>query len=116
MAVNMGAESFYNYAARVVRWVDGDTVEADVDLGFTVWVRVRFRLYGIDTPERGQPGYDEATMHCIELAPAGSMVEVSSLGKDKYGRWLSHVINGEVSVGHDLLAHGLAREYFGGPR
>ena len=36
----------------MVRVVDGDTVDVDIDLGFGVWLRKqRIRLYGIDTPE-----------------------------------------------------------------
>ena len=41
----------YTYAARLVRVVDGDTVDLDIDLGFHITVRERFRLAGIDTPE-----------------------------------------------------------------
>ena len=36
----------------MVRVVDGDTVDVDIDLGFGVWMRnQRIRMYGIDTPE-----------------------------------------------------------------
>ena len=36
----------------MVKVVDGDTVDVDIDLGFGVWLRKqRIRLYGIDTPE-----------------------------------------------------------------
>ena len=42
----------YEYKCKVVRVVDGDTVDVDIDLGFGVWLRKqRVRLVGIDTPE-----------------------------------------------------------------
>tara|TARA_B100001115_G_C15583761_1_gene278940 strand:+ start:157 stop:567 length:411 start_codon:yes stop_codon:yes gene_type:complete len=42
----------YEYKCKVVRVVDGDTVDVDIDLGFGVWMRKqRIRMYGIDTPE-----------------------------------------------------------------
>lgn len=113
----------YEYDAQVVRWVDGDTVDLRVDLGFgTSWAS-RFRLYGVDTPERGQPGYTEATAFCMGAAPAGAEVRIRSyrpemMHQDKYGRWLA-VITPNFSAGSvndGLVAAGLAKPYFGGTK
>ena len=42
----------YEYRCTVVKIVDGDTVDVDIDLGFGVWMKKqRIRMYGIDTPE-----------------------------------------------------------------
>ena len=42
----------YEYKCKLVKVVDGDTIDVDIDLGFGVWMRnQRIRLYGIDTPE-----------------------------------------------------------------
>lgn len=42
----------YQYRCQIVRVVDGDTVDVDIDLGFSVWLKKqRIRMYGIDTPE-----------------------------------------------------------------
>ena len=42
----------HEYKAKMLRIVDGDTVDVDIDLGFGVWLKKqRIRLYGIDTPE-----------------------------------------------------------------
>ena len=41
----------FEYSAKVVRIVDGDTLDAEIDIGFDVFVKKRIRLYGIDTWE-----------------------------------------------------------------
>ena len=42
----------YEYRCKVVKIIDGDTVDVDIDLGFGVWLKKeRIRLYAIDTPE-----------------------------------------------------------------
>lgn len=42
----------YNYEATIRRWVDGDTVDVDIDLGFgLIYANQRLRLYGIDAYE-----------------------------------------------------------------
>ena len=42
----------YEYKVEILRVIDGDTVDVDIDLGFGIWMRKeRVRLYGIDTPE-----------------------------------------------------------------
>ena len=42
----------YEYRCKIIKVVDGDTVDVDIDLGFGIWMRgERIRLFGIDTPE-----------------------------------------------------------------
>ena len=42
----------YEYSCNILRVIDCDTVDVDIDLGFGVWMhKERIRLYGIDTPE-----------------------------------------------------------------
>lgn len=42
----------FRYKCKIVRVVDGDTVDVDLDLGFGIWIRnERVRIHGIDTPE-----------------------------------------------------------------
>lgn len=113
----------FEYEARIVRWVDGDTVDLEVSLGFRVTFQDRFRLYGVDTPERGMPGYAEATAFCMGSAPAGASVHIRShrpemMHQDKYGRWLAVVTPGtaDLSINDSLIAAGLAVPYFGGTK
>lgn len=82
------------YSATVVRWIDGDTVWLKVDLGFRFSAELDFRLTGINTPERGKPGWAEATARAQQLAPANSPVTIQSRkAPDKYGRYLADIWN-----------------------
>ena len=50
----------HEYKVEVLRVVDGDTVDVDIDLGFSTWLKKqRIRLYGIDTPESRTRDLDE---------------------------------------------------------
>lgn len=110
-------EPDYTYKAVVVRWVDGDTVDLVVDCGFYVKVETRFRLFGVDTPERGVLNYNEARLHSDTLAPAGSEVVVKTYkSPDKYGRFLAVLDRDGVNVNQSLVAAGLAVPYSGGTR
>ena len=108
----------YNYSATIIRWIDGDTVDMHVDLGFRTMVETRFRLFGIDTPERGQQNYREATALANQLAPVGSTLQISTYkDPDKYGRWLVDIFTAdEHTVSETLLASGYAKPYFGGTK
>lgn len=112
-------EPAYTYAAEIIRWVDGDTVWLKVDLGFRMSSAADFRLHGVDTPERGQPGHTEATARVRELAPAGTIVTIHTFrNADKYGRWLAVVYPFGVdrSLNSTLIAEQLAVAYYGGTR
>ena len=97
----------------VDRWVDGDTVDVLVDLGFSTYSRQRIRLYGVDTPERGQPGFKEATQLSELLASPGASVELSVHGKDKYGRWVADVISTrtQINIGRQLIEQNLGKTF-----
>jgi micrococcal nuclease len=99
------------YRARLKRVVDGDTVDLCVDLGFYVWVHVRFRLVGIDAPERGQPNYVESRSRLMEML-AGDDLYVESTKTGKYGRWLGRVYVGnyDYCVNDRLVIEGLAEK------
>lgn len=78
----------YTYMAKVKRWVDGDTVDMEVDLGFHIATHCRFRVLNLDTPERGSENYKEATELAKSVHPEGSTVEIQTHKTDLYGRWL----------------------------
>ena len=85
----------YNYRARAVRCVDGDTVDLEVDLGFKIFTNIRARLIGVDTPERGQEDYKRATMMLTNLLTAyaddNGLLNIKTEKTGKYGRWLVEI-------------------------
>lgn len=106
--------SLYHYNATVRRVVDGDTVDLDVDLGFSIIARQRFRLYGIDAPEvvgTARAAGLAATAHLQQLLPAGAHVVIDSYkdAKDKYGRYLADIYTASgVTVNAQMVADGHA--------
>lgn len=117
----------YRYRATVASIYDGDTFRADIDLGFSAWLKnVNFRMMGIDTPElRGDAAEKEAgrvardRLH--ELMPVGSPVLIQSTKAGKYGRYLADVFVEQaegitIHVNAVLVAEGHAVPYFGGTR
>lgn len=117
----------YEYIGHVVRWVDGDTVdmelrkETDFGFGFSATHRykVRCRLLGVDTPERGdEPGFSDAKNYCKLHAPEGTDVSVrTDWDPSKYGQPLVDITgpNG-WSLSHALIEVGLGKPYFGGTK
>lgn len=105
--------NLHAYNATVVRWVDGDTVDLDIDLGFKITTHQRIRLQGVDTPERGQEGFHEATKFCEEFAPSGSQVTIRTYKTGKFGRWLGTIYRhpDPRSLNATLVIEGLAKEY-----
>ena len=109
----------FEYNAMIVRVIDGDTVEADIDLGFYVTTRVKLRLDGIDTPEIFRPsnseernhGYD-AKAHVERLVlNKPCIVKTSKTGK--YGRWIAGIVVNGIDVVESLLENNFAkREYY----
>ena len=99
------------FNCNVLKWVDGDTVDLNVDMGFSIWSKQRIRLAGIDTPEKGEPNYLEATKKAFELAPIGVPAVLISNGKDLYGRYIGELKVNGVIVNDALLESGLAKKY-----
>lgn len=99
--------------ATVERVVDGDTIVLSVDLGFRITNRDSFRLFGIDTPERGQVGWAEATAELNRLAPPGTrlIIHTSKPLQDKYGRWLAKLFAGDIDINQTLIDGGFAKVY-----
>jgi micrococcal nuclease len=76
----------YQYQAKVVRVIDGDTVVLDVDLGFGVWLHGQnFRLLGCNAREKADAGGSQARMNLMTLLPVDTPVLITSVKPDKYG-------------------------------
>jgi micrococcal nuclease len=108
----------YEYRARVIRVVDGDTVHLEVDLGFDVRRQDSFRLTGINAPERGTPEGVAATGHLVELLNrVGPLVVYTTKDRrEKYGRYLARLVMGEVDINQAMVDDGHAVTYDGGKR
>ena len=83
----------YEYRCKIVRVVDGDTVDVDIDLGFGMWIhKERIRVYGIDTPESRTRDSTEkifgklATEAVKSFLPEGSMQTLRTV-RDKTGKF-----------------------------
>jgi micrococcal nuclease len=115
----------YTYKAIVTNVVDGDTVDVTVDLGFKIHTVQRIRLAGIDTPERGQPGYYEAKER-LRVLCADRQVLLTTTKISKFGYYLGvvtlipdvfHPISLEYKDVNDILIEeNLAKPYDGGKK
>ena len=108
-------KQIYLYKAKIVRIVDGDTFDAEVDLGFHMTVKTRFRLADINTPglriEEQHEAAVKAKRFLEEKLLGGTYYLVSHKG-DKFGRWLATVYLDDGSTINGLmLKEGLAKVY-----
>ena len=108
----------FEYKATVVSVYDGDTITADVDLGFNSWLKgVKFRLYGIDAPEvRGSEREDGLKARdWLRERILDKLLTIRSIKdtKGKYGRWLATLHDEAGNVIEDMVNAGYAqrREY-----
>ena len=116
----------YEYRVEIVRVIDGDTVDVNIDLGFGVWMKKeRVRLYGIDTPEsRTRDKVEKIYGNIAKQYLKDSLkkgVPVLRTHKDKagkYGRILGEMLyineEGEmININQDMIKKNLAVEYHG---
>ena len=102
----------YIYAVKVERVIDGDTVQLLVDLGFHLTASMRFRILGVDTPERGQPGWAEATAFTRAWLEQSPGLTAATEKADSFGRWLADLHRPDgTCLSHALLAAGHAEVY-----
>ena len=122
----------YNYNAKCVYIVDGDTIDADIDLGFGVKIKKRIRLAGINAPESRTRNLVEKKLGLAAkerlkemLDGAANCFELESTELGKYGRVLGRLhinklagkdILTQVCINDSLVKEGYAVEYDGGKR
>ena len=116
-----GSADMYKYNAKVTRVVDGDTVDALVDLGFDTWKKVRIRMMGLNAPESRTRDLEEkkkglaAKDRLKELLNSDTFI-LQSHGVGKYGRCLGDLFVDDVNINKQLIKEGHAVEYYGGKR
>lgn len=118
----------YVYRIRSVhKVVDGDTIDADIDLGFDISLTKRIRLAAVDTPEsrtidayEKKLGLESKDWLKNRLQFAKDIIIKTELpdSTEKYGRIIGHLyINGEeTSINNQMIAEGYAWEYDGGTK
>ena len=115
----------YEYRVKkVLKVVDGDTIDVDIDLGFDISFTSRVRLAGIDTPESRTTDKMEKALGLEVKKKLGELVASAKTiviktekpdSSEKYGRilgWL-YLDGAEMSVNEALIAGGYAWGYMG---
>jgi len=122
----------FQYEARVLSIIDGDTLKLNIDLGFHVCIEATVRLARINTPEIVSfttKGIDDpAKRYIMQNLPVGSVCVAEITRTEKYGRWLADIFYqlGETdrkkiletprNLNNELVRNGLAKPYDGGRR
>ena len=121
----------YIYRAKLDRVVDGDTVDALIDVGFDIWFKKRIRFKGVDTWESRTRNLEEKALGLKAKARTKELLEkvssksgyfrIKSYGLGKYGRVLADVFimdkdGKQWNVNKTLISEGHAYVYDGGKK
>ena len=121
----------YNYKISPLRVIDGDTIDAEIDLGFDVKIKKRIRFMGINAPESRTRDLEEkarglaAKDRVKQLLEGCENIQLKSHGIGKFGRCLGEImldkVDGSekltlVSLNELLISEKHAVEYHGGKR
>ena len=121
----------YIYRAKLERVIDGDTIDALIDVGFDIWIKKRIRYKGIDTWESRTKDLDEKKLGIAAKERNKELLEsvsskpgifrLKSHGVGKYGRVLGEIfikdIEGiEYNINETLINEGHAYIYDGGKK
>jgi micrococcal nuclease len=113
----------HEYKAKVVKIIDGDTIDVDIDVGFSIIIaKQRIRLYGIDTPESRTRDKEEkfygklAAQFLKDRCKKGSYITLRTYldKRGKFGRILGEIIALDgTNLNKQMIKEHLAVEYFG---
>jgi len=110
------------YQAKVVKVIDGDTIDVDIDLGFSIILsKQRIRLFGIDTPESRTRDKEEkfygklSAQFLKDRCAKGSYITLRTYldKKGKFGRILGEIIVDKINLNKQMIKEHLAVAYFG---
>jgi len=107
----------YTYKAKVLEWIDGDTLWVEIDLGFYVFTKQKIRLARIDTPElNNSVAYRERkAKHARAVAKkfcpedANVLVITKKQNKDQYARYIAEVTYNQINLSDYLVDKGVAK-------
>lgn len=111
----------YEYSCKITKVVDGDTVDAIIDLGFDILYKSRIRLFGIDTPESRTKNLDEKARGLLsknfikDHLSKNAVVTIKTYkdSKGKFGRILGELHIDGVNINQLMIQKRLAVEYYG---
>ena len=112
----------YEYRCVILRVIDGDTADVDIDLGFGVWLKnQRVRFYGVDTPESRTSDKEEkvyglmAKKFVQKYLPLGTtqVLRTKKDGVGKYGRILGEFVIEDTTLNQMLIDTHNAVAYYG---
>ena len=121
----------YIYRGKLERVVDGDTIDALIDVGFDIWIKKRIRYSGIDTWESRTRDLDEKKKGLAakarnkellkEISSKSGYFRLKSHGVGKYGRVLGEIFiedseGKQWNINETLIAEGHAYVYDGGTK
>tara|TARA_R100000664_G_C2708606_1_gene106205 strand:+ start:119 stop:508 length:390 start_codon:yes stop_codon:yes gene_type:complete len=121
----------YIYRGKLERVVDGDTIDALIDVGFDIWIKKRIRYSGIDTWESRTRDLEEKAKGLEAKARNKELLEkvssksgyfrLKSHGVGKYGRVLGEIFiedkDGKLyNINETLISEGHAYIYNGGKK
>ena len=112
---------------QIIKVVDGDTIDADIDLGFDISLSKRIRLAAVDTPESRTADANEKKYgleskewlkHKVENAKNILIKTELPDSTEKYGRIIGHLFinDQEKSLNDQMIVEGYAWEYSGGTK
>ena len=108
--------NLYTYRAQVTSVYDGDTLTADIDLGFSVIMRGQsVRLARINAPEIRGFGAESGirSRDALRSRVLGKSIILKTIkdSREKYGRWLGEIWIDGTCINDWLLTEGLANKY-----
>ena len=119
----LGDPTDFSYRVnKVIKVVDGDTIDVILDMGFDIMYKQRVRLFGIDTPESRTRDLEEKKYGLLskkflqEHLKSASRIGIKTYKGDetgKFGRILGDVWCDGVSVNKLMCKKGYAVEYYG---
>ena len=125
-------KSCYNFrVTKIVKVLDGDTIDVLIDLGFDLYKKERVRIAGVDTPEKRTRDLEEKELGIHATNWLKEKLESTLAGDDqlfirtelvggtgKYGRLLGwcYIGDSELSLNEQMITEGYAWEYDGGTK
>ncbi|QQO92877.1 nuclease [Staphylococcus phage Madawaska] len=110
---DISKDNLYIFRAKCERVVDGDTIDVIIDFGFDVSAKRRIRILDVDTPERGQENFKEAT-EFVKDRVEGKELLMQTYKSDAFGRylakiWYTNEDTGKVCLNDELLRSDLLK-------